>query len=157
MISNKGGFRWMCFSRNSFANLASQPSYKQSAAYSTFFIAFFGGLASIVLSTQVFFLAAKPRLFERRTFAAEVLLQKRYWRNFSAEVLLENICSRGFIGEEALKKIYCGSFCCRSFTGEEVLEKIYCGSFIGEHVLQKLQWRKHYALIEMFFAEVCRE
>ena len=139
MISNKGGFRLMCFSRNSVANLASQPSYKLSTTYSTFLMAFFWGLASIVLSTQVFVLGSNwPRLFERRTFAAEVLLQKKYRGKNSAEVLLENICCRSFIGEEVLKKIYCGSFFCRSFTGEESLEKFYCGSFIGEHLLQKL-------------------
>ena len=34
-----------------------------------------------------------------RTFAAEVLLEKKCWRKFSAEALLENICCRSFSGE----------------------------------------------------------
>lgn len=146
MISNKGGFRWMCFSRNSFANLASQPSYKLSTTYSTFLMAFFWGLASIVLSTQVFFLGSNwPRLFERRTYAAEVLLQKKYRGKKSAEVLLEKFYWRTSAAEVLLVKKYWRkyiaevlSFFCRSFTGEESLDKFYCGSFIGEHLLQKL-------------------
>ena len=92
----------MFFSRNSCANLASQPSYKLSTTYGTFLMAFFWGLASIVLSTQVFFLGSNwPRLFERRTFAAEVLLQKKYRGKNSAEVLLEK-----FFGEHLLQKFF---------------------------------------------------